>query len=68
MRDPLAARLRVLSDGAGTPEAKVAALLAVGEVFPAALAEDAGFRTAVAEAYRLLAADGARGAVARVAG
>ena len=68
VRDPLAERLRGLSDGAGPPETKVAALLGVSEIFPAALADDPGFRTAVTEAYRLLATDGARAAVARVGG
>ena len=68
MRDPLAARLKALSDGAATPEARVAALLGVREIFPAALTGDAGFATAVTEAYRLLLDVGARGAVARVAG
>jgi fructuronate reductase len=68
VRDPLAERLKALSDGAGSPEAKVAALLGVREIFPEALAGDSGFRTAVTEAYRLLVSDGARGAVARLAG
>ena len=68
VRDPLAERLKALSDGAATPEAKVAALLGVREVFPAALAEDAAFRVAVTDAFRRLAADGARASVARVAG
>jgi len=68
VRDPLAERLRGLSDGAGPPETKVAALLGVSEIFPAALADDPGFRTAVTEAYRRLATDGARAAVARVGG
>ena len=68
VRDPLADRLRALSDGATTPEERVAALLGVREIFPAALAGDAGFGTAVTEAYRSLLADGARQAVVRVAG
>ena len=38
VRDPLAARLRAASDGAATPAAKVAALLAIREVFPEDLA------------------------------
>lgn len=67
VRDPLAGRLRALSDGAPSAEEKVAALLAVGEIFPSALAADAGFRAAVTDAYRLLAAEGARAAVVRVA-
>ena len=46
----------------------MAALLGVREIFPEVLAGDAGFRTAVTEAYRMLVETGARGAVARVAG
>ncbi|MGJ8571170.1 MAG: hypothetical protein ACSHXI_10790 [Hoeflea sp.] len=38
VKDPLAQRLREPSDAAGTPEQKVAALLAVREVFSAGLA------------------------------
>lgn len=68
VRDPLAERLKALSDEAGTPDARVAALLGVREIFPAALAEDAGFRAAVSEAFRLLLGEGARAAVTRVAG
>jgi fructuronate reductase len=68
VRDPLAERLKTLSDAANAPEAKVAALLAMREIFPAALAEDEGFRRAIDAAYRSLVADGARGAVARIAG
>jgi len=63
VRDPLADRLRAASDGADTPEGKVAALLAVDAVFDAALAGDAQFRDAVTVAYRRLVADGARRAV-----
>ena len=51
VRDPLAARLRALSDEAVTPADKVAALLSVEDVFPAVLAENEGFRSAVTEAY-----------------
>ena len=63
VRDPLADRLRVLSDGAADPSGKVAALLGVREVFPAELAV---LRDDLAAAYSGLAADGARAAVARV--
>ncbi|WP_415233952.1 mannitol dehydrogenase family protein [Pseudorhodobacter sp.] len=38
VKDPLASRLRALSDAAGTPADKVTALLTVTEVFPPALA------------------------------
>ena len=44
---------------------KVAALLGVAEVFPAALAADRGFRDELAAAYATLAAEGARAAVSR---
>ncbi len=39
VRDPLAARLRALSDAAETPEDRVNALLSVAEVFPPTLAD-----------------------------
>lgn len=65
VRDPLAARLRALSDGASTPAGKVDALLGVSEVFPAALAEDAGFRADLRTAAEALASGGARAAVSR---
>jgi fructuronate reductase len=62
VKDPLAARLRALSDGAPTTAAKVAALLGVREVFgaeaSAALAPD------LTRAYEALLRDGARAAVA----
>jgi fructuronate reductase len=64
VRDPLAARLRALSDAAPGADAKVAALLAVSEIFPPALAGDPAFRDDLAAAYRTLAASGARAAVA----
>jgi fructuronate reductase len=61
VKDPLAARLRALSDGAATPAGKVAALLGVREVFgpeaAAALAPD------LVRAYETLLRDGARAAV-----
>lgn len=63
VRDPLAARLRALSDGAADPAGKVAALLAVREVFPADLAAMAA---PLAAAYAGLAARGARASVADV--
>ena len=68
VRDPLAAELRAASDSADTPEGKVAALLALRQVFDAALAEDAAFRACVTDAYRTLATKGARAAVADYAG
>lgn len=59
VRDPLADRLKALS--VGSVEERVAALLAVGEVFPAGLAE--ALRPGVTGAYRRLKELGARGAV-----
>ena len=65
VKDPLADRLKGLSDGADTPEAKVAALLSVEEVFPATLASTENFRQALTEAYAGLVAHGARSMVER---
>jgi fructuronate reductase len=59
VRDPLAARLRALSDG--PPEARVAALLSVREVFPPALVPM--IAPGVTEAFRTLQDKGARRAV-----
>ncbi|MBL3595889.1 mannitol dehydrogenase family protein [Rhodovulum sulfidophilum] len=58
LRDPLADRLRALSDGADTPEGKVEALLSVREVFPEALALT--LKRQLAEAYSRLLSEGAR--------
>ena len=52
VRDPLATRLMALSDAAATPEARVAALLGVHEIFPPALA--AQLEAPVAAAYARL--------------
>lgn len=65
VRDPLAARLRALSDGAATPAAKVAALLTVAEIFPAGQA--ASLTPGVTSAYRALRELGAREAVRKIA-
>ena len=62
VKDPLAARLRALSDGAVAPADKVAALLSVREVFPAPLAS--ALRAGLTDAYQTLASNGARAAVA----
>lgn len=64
VRDPLAARLRSASEGADTPEGKVAALLDVRDVFDAGLSGNAVFREAVTAAYVSLAEIGARATVA----
>ncbi|MEO8240843.1 MAG: mannitol dehydrogenase family protein [bacterium] len=61
VKDPLATRLKALSDAAATLEGRVQALLAVAEVFPAALA--AQLRAPVTEASRSLYQLGAAGAV-----
>lgn len=64
VRDPLAERLKAASDRGDTPEAKVAALLDLREVFDASLAADARFRAAVTAAYVSLVEKGARATVA----
>lgn len=58
VRDPLAARLKALSDSAGTPAEKVAALLSVREVFSADQAE--ALKVPVTAAYQRLVEIGAR--------
>lgn len=60
VRDPLAARLKTLSDGAATDRERVAALLSVREVFPIALAESKQFRSALVAAYTGLVDKGAK--------
>ena len=67
VKDPLADRLKTLSQGARTPEAKVDALLSVEEVFSERLAASDPFRQALTAAYSGLVADGARAMVERVA-
>ena len=67
VRDPLADRLRAASEAAPTPADKVAALLAVREVFPEPLARDESFATSVTEAYTGLAERGARAAAEELA-
>ena len=60
VRDPLAARLKALSDGAASPKDKVEALLSVREIFPASLAENPTFASALMGSYESLATKGAR--------
>lgn len=60
VRDPMADRLKALSDAAGAKADKVQALLSVTEVFPASLQNNLGFVAAVTAAYEGLAAQGAR--------
>ncbi|MCR8723764.1 mannitol dehydrogenase family protein [Frigidibacter sp. ROC022] len=66
VKDPLAARLRALSDSAETPEGKVAALLGVTEIFSPDQA--AGLKPGVTAAYRSLLELGSRGAAQKIAG
>ena len=66
VKDPLAPRLRALSDGAGSAQAKVAALLSVAEVFPADLA--ARLQDPLATSYQALTHLGARGAAQQFSG
>lgn len=60
VRDPLAARLKSLSDTAASPKDKVEALLSVREIFPASLAENPTFASALMGSYESLATKGAR--------
>ena len=64
VRDPLAARLKELSDQAGTPGGKVAALLSVREIFPEDLAGH--LKAPLTETYSLLLERGARAAIAEI--
>ncbi|ROU00352.1 mannitol dehydrogenase family protein [Histidinibacterium lentulum] len=68
VRDPLADRLKAASEGADEPSGKVAALLAVGDVFPSSLASDRVFREAVSGAYEGLCRIGARAMVVALTG
>jgi fructuronate reductase len=61
--DPLAAETARRVQGAAGPAAKVAALLTLSAVFPPALAADARFARAVANAHLSLVERGAEGAV-----
>ncbi|OIQ44780.1 MAG: mannitol dehydrogenase [Roseobacter sp. MedPE-SW] len=64
VRDPLAARLKTLSDGVDTPVGKVTALLSVREVFSAEQA--AGLSAPVTQAYQRLVEIGARDSIKEV--
>lgn len=66
VKDPLAARLRALSDGAADDAGRVAAILSLREVFPADLA--AVLSVPVTAAYGRLVAVGARKAIEEVLG
>jgi fructuronate reductase len=67
VRDPLADRLKALSAGAADTAARVDALLGVADVFPRALAADAGFRDDLVAALTRLETGGARAAVEAIA-
>jgi fructuronate reductase len=68
VRDPLAARLRVLADEAGPIASRLApALLSVREVFGGELAADPRFSAAVEAALDRLFTRGARAAVEELA-
>lgn len=58
VKDPLAARLRAVSDGQSDAAGKVAALLSLSEIFPAELAR--AIKPELTEAYRALVRSGAR--------
>ena len=64
VKDPMAERLRAISDAATTPADKVAALLSLSEIFPAELAEN--LKTPVTEAAQFLWTQGARKAALEV--
>ncbi|WP_097069576.1 mannitol dehydrogenase family protein [Rhodobacter maris] len=64
VKDPLAARLKALSDSAESPEGKVAALLSLREVFSEEMA--AALLAPVSAAYARLLAVGARKAVEEI--
>ena len=60
VKDPLAEQLRRAYDSSDVPEEKVAALLAITDVFTPALAANTVFRTAVSQAFLRLLEDGAQ--------
>jgi fructuronate reductase len=60
VRDPMADRLRVAWDSAGDAGDRVAAYLAIRDVFPAALAENRAFRQGLTQALDGLTRQGAR--------
>ncbi|WP_299928558.1 mannitol dehydrogenase family protein [uncultured Pelagimonas sp.] len=63
VRDPLADRLKSVSDQANSAADKVHALMATPEVFDAALAQNNAFQEAVTLAYETLVQHGAKRAV-----
>ena len=63
VRDPLADRLRAEQAGLDSAAARVGALLAMDAVFPAALAGDGRFRSAVVQALETIEGQGVRAAL-----
>lgn len=66
VRDPLAERLRSVSDAAPDPEAKVTAFLSLREVFPQSLADTPDFVFNLTRALETLEDKGARVATAEI--
>ena len=64
VKDPMAEKLRAISDASTTPADKVAALLSLSEIFPAELAES--LKAPVTEAAQFLQTQGARQAALQV--
>ncbi|MDC3389196.1 mannitol dehydrogenase family protein [bacterium] len=64
VKDPMAEKLRAISDASTTPADKVAALLSLSEIFPIELAEN--LKAPVTEAAQILWTQGARQAALRV--
>lgn len=68
VRDPLAGRLRAAWDGAEDAEGRVAAFLAIEDVFPRALAADPDLRAGLSAALDGICRHGAHAMVRRLAG
>ena len=64
VKDPMAEKLRAISDASTTPADKVAALLSLSEIFPIELAEN--LKAPVTEAAQILWTQGARQATLQV--
>ena len=64
VKDPMAEKLRAISDASTTPADKVAALLSLSEIFPIELAEN--LKAPVTEAAQILWTQGARQAALQV--
>ena len=64
VKDPMAEKLRAISDASTTPVDKVAALLSLSEIFPIELAEN--LKAPVTEAAQILWTQGARQAALQV--